>query len=68
LNSLFNFNMNQSQITADAIGQAVNDVIALPLLVPHDRDYANMIERVVQNRIARQLRVEMDIGLPSRGS
>ena len=50
-------------ITADAIGQAVNDVIALPLLVPHDLDYANMIEAVVQNRIARRLRVEMDIGL-----
>jgi hypothetical protein len=49
-------------ITADAIRQAVNDVIGLPLLVPHDRDYARMIEQVVRNRIERRLRVEMDIG------
>lgn len=48
-------------ITSETIGRAVSDVIKLPLLVPRDRDYARMIEQVVRNRLARRLRVEMDI-------
>ena len=50
-------NKDVGAITADAIARAVNDVIDLPLLIPPDRDYAQMIERVVRNRIDRGLPV-----------
>jgi hypothetical protein len=49
-------------VTENAIRRAVTDVIGLPLLIPHDRNYARMIEQVVRNRIGRRLPVEMNIG------
>lgn len=52
--------MDDAAITPDAIGRAVDEVIALPLLVPQDIDYARMVEQVIANRIARRLPIAMD--------
>ena len=38
-----------------AIRRCIEEEIALPLLIPSDVDYAAMIERVVENRRARNL-------------
>jgi len=49
-----------SAITAEAMQLALNEVIQLPLLVPWEFDYPKMIEQVIQNRMKRQLTVEVD--------
>lgn len=49
-------------ITDHLIQRAVNEVINLPLLVPHDRDYARMIQQVIKNRIARRLPYHANLG------
>ena len=41
-------------LTSGAVGQAISEVIKLPLLVPDD-DYSALIEKVIRNRIAEVL-------------
>ncbi len=53
---------DQGTISAELIQRAVADVIALPLLIPDDRDYAKIIQQVIENRIKRRLPIEVDIG------
>ncbi len=50
---------DKEAITDHLIQRAINDVIHLPLLIPHDRDYAQMIRQVIRNRIARRLPIEL---------
>jgi hypothetical protein len=50
-----------SKITSDAVGRAVKEVIDLPLLVPDGIDYANMIDRVIRNRIQRKLTIDVNL-------
>jgi hypothetical protein len=50
---------NDEVINADLVRQAVADVINLPLLIPDDRDYPQMIQQVIANRIERQLPVDV---------
>ena len=52
---------NNSKITAAALKRAVERIMQLPLLVPDDRDYLEMIERVIENRTIRGLTVELDL-------
>ena len=49
-------------ITEQSIRHAVANVIGLPLLIADDRNYARMIEKVIQNRIDRGLPVEINLG------
>jgi len=51
---------DSSPITAEAVQLAINEVIKLPLLVPNDRDYPQMVEQVIQNRIIRELTIDVD--------
>ena len=48
---------NNAPLSAVAIQRALTEVIDLPLLVPDDRDYAQMIDQVIQNRMDRRLDV-----------
>lgn len=50
-----------SALTSDLLDQALNERINLPLLIPDDRDYPQMIEQVIQNRIERRLTVAIEI-------
>jgi hypothetical protein len=47
-------------LTPGAVGRAISEVIKLPLLVPDD-DYSAMIEKVIDNRIARGLNIKVNL-------
>ncbi len=53
---------DKETITDDLIQRAFTDVIKLPLLIPIDRDYGQMIEQVIKNRIERRLPYKIDLG------
>jgi len=53
---------DKDTITDDLIQRALADVINLPLLIPGNRNYCQMIEQVINNRIERRLPYEIDIG------
>ncbi|MBN1674807.1 MAG: hypothetical protein JXR37_27425 [Kiritimatiellae bacterium] len=46
---------DESPLTADSVRAALDRVLELPLLVPADRDYPQLIEQVIRNRIQRRL-------------
>lgn len=52
---------SNSKITMEAVKYALDRIIQLPLLVPGDCDYLEMIEKVIQNRIIRGLTTEVDV-------
>ena len=41
-------------VTEESIRFAVEDVVGLPLLIPHDRNYPQMIDQIIRNRIERR--------------
>jgi hypothetical protein len=45
----------EDTITDELIQRARSDTLNLPLLIPPNRDYGQMIEQVIKNRIERQL-------------
>ena len=49
-------------VTEESIRHAVANVVGLPLLIPDDRNYAQMVEQVIQNRIDRRLTIEINLG------
>jgi hypothetical protein len=49
-----------SKITAEAVQRAVKEVMQIPLLVPKDCGYLQIIKQVIQNRIKRRLTVKVD--------
>ena len=53
---------DKEMITDDLIRQALEEVINLPLLIPENQSYGQMIEQVIKNRIERRLPYKIDIG------
>ena len=51
---------SNAKITMEAVKYALDRIIQLPLLVPGDCDYIEMIEQVIQNRIIRGLTTAVD--------
>jgi hypothetical protein len=47
----------KAPLTTQVVRHAIDDVIGLPLLVPPDTDYAQLITQVMQNQIQRRLPV-----------
>ncbi len=43
------------EVSAGSIEQVIDEDIKLPLVIPSDRDYAQMVEKVIANRVARGL-------------
>jgi hypothetical protein len=48
---------DDAPLTPQAVRQAIDEVIGLPLLAPPDADYAQLITQAIQNRVQRQLQV-----------
>ena len=59
--AIYNAIKNTITISPEQIKTAVEEKIKLPLLIPDDRNYGDMIEKVIQNRMMRRLPIKLDV-------
>jgi hypothetical protein len=55
------YSASEGELDAKEIEQVVQERIGLPLLVPNDLNYAEMIEKVIQNRIQRGRVIKVEV-------